>query len=161
MDVYEYKVVPAPVKGQKARGVRKSEDRFAFALQQVMNQHAEKGWEFLRSETLPNEERSGLTNTSTTYRSILVFRRSLQVEATEPAPQEKVMPSRVIVAPPPKQLPKPVEAKQAKTEEPIENEDDFFTQTQEMAPPLRPSSLPAALRMRAERKQAASDLAAE
>lgn len=165
MDVYEYKVVPAPMKGQKARGVRKSEDKFAFALQEVMNSYAQDGWEFLRSETLPNEERVGLTNTSTTYRSILVFRRFVASEtpAVQPAEPEqaKVTPTRVTVTEAPKQLPKPAPEKAASQPEPVENEEDFFDQAQNMAPPLNASSLPAALRMRAERKQAANDLAAE
>jgi hypothetical protein len=34
------------------------------------------GWEFQRAETLPSQERSGLTSTVTTYRNVLVFRRA-------------------------------------------------------------------------------------
>ncbi|MGR1581656.1 DUF4177 domain-containing protein [Thalassobius sp. S69A] len=78
MPTYEYRVVPAPVKGQKAKGVRGHEARFAHALQVLMNQMAEDGWEYQRAETLPAEERHGLTNTSTVYRNVLVFRRPAQ-----------------------------------------------------------------------------------
>lgn len=75
MPIYEYKVVPAPSKGRKARGVKGTENRFAFALENVMNEMAAEGWEFQRTETLPSEERSGLTSTTTTFRNVMVFRR--------------------------------------------------------------------------------------
>lgn len=75
MPGFEYKVLPAPVKGAKAKGVRASEDRFALALERLMNELGETGWQFLRAETLPQEERKGLTQTSTEWRNVLVFRR--------------------------------------------------------------------------------------
>ncbi|WP_299349855.1 DUF4177 domain-containing protein [uncultured Shimia sp.] len=75
MTAWEYKVVAAPAKGQKARGVKGPEARFAYALESVMNQMASEGWEFQRTETLPSEERSGLTSSTTTYRNVMVFRR--------------------------------------------------------------------------------------
>ena len=37
MQFYEYKVVPAPRKGEKARGARTTPDRFALALTSLMN----------------------------------------------------------------------------------------------------------------------------
>ena len=40
-----------------------------------MNAMATDGWEFQRAETLPSEERSGLTGTKTVYHNMLVFRR--------------------------------------------------------------------------------------
>ena len=73
--IYEYKVVPAPTKGQKARGIKGADGRFANALEAKMNTLAADRWEFLRTETLPSEERSGLTSTATKYRSVMVFRR--------------------------------------------------------------------------------------
>lgn len=78
--VYEYKVIPAPVKGRKARGVRKPEDKFALAVQESMNEMAQLGWEFLRSETMPNTERTGLTRRTTIERTVLVFRREIVQE---------------------------------------------------------------------------------
>ncbi|WP_270729127.1 DUF4177 domain-containing protein [Shimia sp. Alg240-R146] len=86
--IYEYKVVPAPSKGQKARGVRSSEGRFANALEAAMNTLAADGWEFLRTETLPSEERSGLTSTATKYRSVMVFRRPRADDASAFQPKE-------------------------------------------------------------------------
>lgn len=73
---YEYKVIPAPTRGQKAKGIKAPEGRFANALEIEMNRLGADGWEYLRADTLPHEERSGLTGSSTSYRSVLVFRRA-------------------------------------------------------------------------------------
>ena len=84
---YEYKVVPAPRKGEKARGVKTTPDRFALALSLLMNKLGQDGWEYQRADTLPCDERVGLTGSKTTFQSLLVFRRPLpEAEgAAEPA----------------------------------------------------------------------------
>lgn len=87
MQQFEFKVIPAPRKGDKARGLKTTADRFAFTLTGVMNDLAREGWEYLRADTLPCEERSGLTSKTTTYQTLLVFRRPLVVAAaTQPVP---------------------------------------------------------------------------
>jgi hypothetical protein len=73
--VYEYWVVPAPRKGEKGRGLKSAEERFAFALTNLMNMMADEGWEYQRADALPCDERSGLTGTKTTFHNVLVFRR--------------------------------------------------------------------------------------
>lgn len=75
MSGWEYKVVPAPAKGIKARGIKGPEGRFAHAIEMMMNEMAAEGWEYQRAETLPSVERSGLTGTITEWRNLLVFRR--------------------------------------------------------------------------------------
>lgn len=75
MPRYEYKVVPAPAKGQKAKGVKTPQDRFAHSIETTLNILAAEGWEYLRADMLPSEERSGLTGTTTNWRNVLVFRR--------------------------------------------------------------------------------------
>jgi hypothetical protein len=82
MPSYQYKVVPAPQKGLKAKGVRSTEARFSNALETLMNAMGEEGWEYQRAETLPSIERSGLASTTTEWRNVLVFRR-LRETATE------------------------------------------------------------------------------
>ena len=85
MQRYEYKVIPAPRKGEKLRGVKTIEDRFALALTVVMNDLGREGWEYLRADTLPVDERAGFTGgTKTTFQNMLVFRRVLEAEATRP-----------------------------------------------------------------------------
>ncbi len=80
---YEYKVVPAPQKGLKERGVRSAEGRFAFAVETALNEMGAEGWEYLRAELLPSEERSGLTGSVTNWRNVLVFRRALDGDTSE------------------------------------------------------------------------------
>ncbi len=75
--MFEYKVVPAPTRGLKAKGVKSTSDRFANALQSLMNDLGTDGWEYQRTDTLPVEERQGLTGKTTTFQNMLVFRRTL------------------------------------------------------------------------------------
>lgn len=75
MPEFEYKVVPAPTKGEKAKGVKTPQARFAHALETMMNTMAADGWEYLRADMLPSEERQGLTGSTTNWRNMLVFRR--------------------------------------------------------------------------------------
>ena len=84
---WEYKVVPAPTKGQKGKGVKGAEARFAHALELLMNDMAGDGWEFQRAETLPSVERSGLTGSTTEWRNLLVFRRAAQTPADNFEPE--------------------------------------------------------------------------
>jgi hypothetical protein len=58
MTQFEYKVVPAPAKGEKVRGAKTTADRFAVTLTGVMNDLGREGWEYLRADTLPCEERA-------------------------------------------------------------------------------------------------------
>ena len=75
MAEYEYRVVPAPKRGKRGRGVKGPEARFANAMESVMNSLAADGWEYLRTDSLPAEERSGLTARVTVFQHLLVFRR--------------------------------------------------------------------------------------
>lgn len=79
--MFEYKVVPAPKRGLKGKGVKGNEGRFANALQTVMNELGKDGWEYLRTDTLPAEEREGLMGRTTVFQNMLVFRRTLVVAA--------------------------------------------------------------------------------
>lgn len=80
---YEFKVIPAPRKAEKARGVKSTEDRFALAMTALMNDLGRDGWDYVRADTLPVDERVGFTGSKTTYQNMLVFRRVL-AEDVEP-----------------------------------------------------------------------------
>lgn len=89
MQRYEFKVVPAPRRGERARGVKTTEDRFALALTLLMNDLGAEGWDYVRADALPCDERAGFTGTKTTTHNMLVFRRPLPAEAEDvamPAP---------------------------------------------------------------------------
>ena len=83
MHRYEYKVVPAPSKGTKAKGVKTPEGRFALTIEQLLNQMGADGWEFQRAELLPSDERSGLTGSVQNWRNVLVFRRAVGADTTD------------------------------------------------------------------------------
>ncbi len=83
MAFYEYLVVPAPRQGQKIRGVKGKEMRFAHALSDIINAQAAEGWEYLRAESLPVDQRSGMFSARTeTMQCLLVFRRELSADMT-------------------------------------------------------------------------------
>ena len=84
MQRYEFKVIPAPRRGDKARGIKTTEDRFALALANVMNEQGREGWNYVRADTLPVDERAGFTGTKTSFHNMLVFRRIMEVEAAAP-----------------------------------------------------------------------------
>ncbi|MFP1644046.1 DUF4177 domain-containing protein [Pontitalea aquivivens] len=93
MQQFEYRVIPAPAKGEKDRGLKTGAERFAHALTRAMNDMARDGWEYLRADTLPAEERSGLTSKTTVYHNLLVFRRAVAAGAdpgrVQPPPPER------------------------------------------------------------------------
>ncbi len=98
MSGWEYKVVPAPTKGVKGKGIKGAEARFAHALETLMNTMGQDGWEFQRAETLPSIERSGLTGSTTEWRNVMVFRRAViaAMDAFEP----ELLPAPEVVAQP-------------------------------------------------------------
>ncbi|SNR24527.1 DUF4177 domain-containing protein [Paracoccus sediminis] len=81
MSQFEYRVIPAPTRGEKARDAKTPSDRYSVALTGELNRMARDGWEYVRADVLPSEERSGLTGRSTVYHNLLVFRRTISTPA--------------------------------------------------------------------------------
>lgn len=100
MSGWEYKVVPAPTKGVKAPGVKTAGARFANALETLMNEMGDDGWEFQRAETLPSIERSGLTGSTTEWRNVMVFRRAVVAPIDDFEPELLPAPAPVVTAEP-------------------------------------------------------------
>jgi hypothetical protein len=99
MSSHEYRVLPAPRRGLKAKGLRTAEDRFARAVETEMNRMAQDGWEFVRSDTLPCEQKPGwFSRPVTVFQTLLVFRRPLAESAAQ-APRT-AMPPPVALTPP-------------------------------------------------------------
>lgn len=102
MQHFEYTVIPAPSRGEKVRGARTGAERFSYALLTEMNRMAANGWEYVRAETLPCEERSGLTSRTTVFHNVLVFRRAVPVaQAQHPIVATHEPPSRPAARPAP------------------------------------------------------------
>ena len=57
---YEYKCVGAPEKGKRKRGAKTRSDRVANAMEQTILAEAVDGWEYLRTDLIPIEERGGM-----------------------------------------------------------------------------------------------------
>ncbi|MCB1387992.1 MAG: hypothetical protein KDK12_02380 [Rhodobacteraceae bacterium] len=75
--MHEYKVVPAPVRAVKVKGLKTTAERFAHTLAERINAEAAGGWHFVRTETLPCEERSRLGAARVTQQVVMVFARDL------------------------------------------------------------------------------------
>jgi hypothetical protein len=110
---FEYKTVGAPEKGKRQRGARSQSDRVAAAFDEVLQDEAVDGWEYLRTDLLPVTERSGwFGGAHEVHRAVMVFRRSL-----DQARSGQVTPALVdsaaslrrapSVTPPPEQAPAP------------------------------------------------------
>ncbi|ODT59519.1 MULTISPECIES: DUF4177 domain-containing protein [Paracoccus] len=91
---FEYSVIAAPTKAEKAREARTPTDRYALSLTAALNLMAAEGWEYLRADVLPSEERSGLTGRTTIYHNVLVFRRPQVID-----PEVKRLPQPEAEAP--------------------------------------------------------------
>lgn len=91
---FDYKIVPAPVKGVRKKGLKTPEARFAAVLEDAINAQAAEGWEFHGTEALPVQERKGLAGTRTITRHMLVFRRArAEAEAQAAAPLTATAPA--------------------------------------------------------------------
>lgn len=122
---FEYTAIPAPLRSDKAKGTKDPAERYALTLTEAINKMAGDGWEYLRAETLPSEERSGLTGRTTLFHNLLIFRREAvaashradaPVIAAAPAPVIQDAPKPAVPeAPKPavQEAPKPVEASTA------------------------------------------------
>ncbi|MDP5306344.1 DUF4177 domain-containing protein [Paracoccus spongiarum] len=104
---FEYTAIPAPTRGEKAREARTPTDRYARALAAELNRMAADGWEYLRADVLPSEERSGLTGRNTVYHNLLIFRRLAAPAQEEKAPQRYLPQPEYPVAASPARAPEP------------------------------------------------------
>ena len=77
MPRYEFKAVAAPRKGKGGKGIKGREAKFANALEEAMNELGAEGWDYVRTDMLPCEERSGLLGHTTTDVHMMIFRRAL------------------------------------------------------------------------------------
>ncbi|MHA1127696.1 MAG: DUF4177 domain-containing protein [Alphaproteobacteria bacterium] len=85
MSKFEYKVITAPRKAERIKGVRNGDDRFAHTITNTINTLAEEGWEYLRAESLPVDEKTSMMGKVVEkYLSLLVFHREKAVEQETP-----------------------------------------------------------------------------
>lgn len=116
MTRYEYTAIPAPFRTEKSKDNTPASDRFAANLTAELNRMAADGWEYIRADVLPSEERSGLTSKTTVYHNLLIFRK--EVELREQKHQQRATPSASAVQSQPVQI-----STEAGNPEPTENRD--------------------------------------
>ncbi|EPX81273.1 hypothetical protein thalar_00723 [Litoreibacter arenae DSM 19593] len=104
MQNYEYTAVPAPRKGKAPRKIKGNEAKFASIITDLMNEMAADGWDYQRAETLPCEERQGLTGKTVKYHTLLIFRREVVLKKPEEV-ASKAPP--VVAVPVAKEAPEP------------------------------------------------------
>lgn len=74
---FEYKVIPAPDRAEKAKGLKTRSERFAHTLGTLLNRMARDGWDYLGTEALPVRERRLFGGSRSGVETVLVFRRPL------------------------------------------------------------------------------------
>ena len=76
MSFYDYKIVPAPKRAKKVKGVSGAADLFALTLNDAVNDLARQGWEYYCSEQLSIQTPGGwLSRSRTEEHTVLVFRK--------------------------------------------------------------------------------------
>ncbi len=100
---YEYIAIPAPVRGKQGKGQKTPVERLASAMTDILNEMAEDGWEYRRTETLTIEDKPHrLSKVVERIETVLVFRRPFDFEdapATMAAPAAP--PARQEISEPP------------------------------------------------------------
>lgn len=76
MAAYEYRAVAAPRRVKKIRGVKEQDARMAMTFEDLIQENAAEGWEYMRADTFPIEEKKGFfSRARETRRAVMVFRR--------------------------------------------------------------------------------------
>lgn len=76
MDAYTYKCVAAPRRAKKTRHHRTPAEALVAAFEAAIAEQAAAGWEYLRTDLVPMEAKSGWMGPVTeTHQGVMVFRR--------------------------------------------------------------------------------------
>lgn len=116
MTGYNYKTVAAPRRLKKVKGVKGQDALLAHSVEELIAVEAAQGWEYLRADTFPVEEKGGMfSKAAVTERAVLVFRRPAAVQHVRPAapqPQPVQQAPQPVAAPQPAPAPQPAAAPQ-------------------------------------------------
>ena len=83
MSYYEYVVVPVPKAAPRARGVKRTDERFAHGLSETLNHFGAEGWEFQRTETVGVEAKAKFFSRPATEQvTVMIFRRWIDTAAS-------------------------------------------------------------------------------
>lgn len=83
---YEYRVVPAPKRLRKIKGMHSTPELFAATLTDAINAEARQGWEYVRAESMAAEGPSGwFRRGRVVEETMMIFRRPRR-----PAPGSRI-----------------------------------------------------------------------
>ena len=118
MTGYSYKTVAAPRRLKKVKGVKGQDALLAHSVEELIAVEAAQGWEYLRADTFPVEEKGGMFSKAVvTERAVLVFRKALAVQHVQPvAAQPVAAPAPATQPAPQPAAPQPAPAQQQRTE---------------------------------------------
>ena len=114
---FEYKCVGGPERPKRLRGTWSRSDRVALAMQDIINAEAVDGWEYLRTDLVPVEEKASfLGRTQEVHRAVLIFRRETVVERPVQAARPRLggADARSVAAMPENEVPLPGEPADAR-----------------------------------------------
>ena len=139
---FEYKCVGAPERPKRLRGSHSRSDRVALAMQEIIGAEAVDGWEYLRTDMVPVEEKAGFfSRPQEVHRAVLVFRREAATAQPAPAPAPAPAQARIGAARPEPEMPHQVDLPDAR-----EGRDARISLSAERgAPPPRTSRPPSGL----------------
>lgn len=76
MTVYDYRVIPAPKRMRRVKGIKTTAELFSMTLGETINAAARDGWEYVRAESLPATEEGGwFRRPVEVVETVLIFRR--------------------------------------------------------------------------------------
>lgn len=84
---YIYKCVPAPRRVKRAKGQKTAADALAAAVEAALSEEAAQGWEYVRTDLVPMEAKSGFFGSSQEAQvGVMVFRRPAAPPAADEPP---------------------------------------------------------------------------
>ena len=94
MSSTEYKTVPAPRRIKKIKGVKGPEATLAKMVEEIISEQASSGWDYVRTDTFPVEEKPGLfSSRETVLKGVMVFKRGGAAQLYAPTPQPTRQPA--------------------------------------------------------------------
>lgn len=76
MSYYEYVVIPVSKAAPRAKGMKRTDERFAHGLSETLNQFGAEGWQFQRTETMSVEAKAGFFSRPASEQvTVMIFRR--------------------------------------------------------------------------------------
>lgn len=105
MQQYDYKVVPAPRRLKRIRGVSSSAELCAVTLAETLNAVAREGWEYLRAEQVSAAQEGGwFRRGAEVVETVLIFRRprepvGARIRVEGEAPAAVAVPAEPLVRP--------------------------------------------------------------